>query len=101
MPDARLNVNPDGVAPQNVGAGDLPGIIKDEERELAFEDDEGFRLRGIAMPVRGDVRSAKHHVQEAMGIIVRACVEVVISAQARRPARALNQRRYQCQVEKL
>src|ERR1700755_268473 len=101
MPDTWLNVDPDRVPAQDVSADDLSGIVEDEERKLALQHDERLRLRGITVPMRGDVRPLDHHVEESMGIIVHARVEVVIRPQARRLAGALNQRHYQCRVEKL
>jgi hypothetical protein len=65
--------------------------IFESKRDGTFQHDERFGLRGIAVPMRRDVRAPDHHVQEPMGVVVHARVEIVISAQSRRLAGALNE----------
>ena len=36
VPDAGLNIDPDRIAPQDVGTDDLPGVVEREERQLAL-----------------------------------------------------------------
>ena len=91
VPDAGLSIDPDRIAVQDVRAGDLPGVVEREEGQFALKHDERFGLRGIAVPMRRDIRAPDHHVEEAMGVVVHAGMEVVVGAKARRLARAVNE----------
>ena len=101
VPDAGLNVDAKRIAAQGVGAGDLPCVIEGEKCQLALQHQERLRLRRVAVPMRGDVRTLDHHIEESMGVVLHAGVEIVVGPQARRLARALNQREEEGRVDYL
>jgi hypothetical protein len=92
VPDAGLNINPDRIASQRYSADDLPGVVESEERQFTLQHDKRLGLRRIAVPMRRDLRTLDHHVQEPMGVIFHAGMEIMFHAEARGLACAFDER---------
>jgi hypothetical protein len=99
VPDAGLNINPDRIASQRYSADDLPGVVESEERQFTLQHDKRLGLRRIAVPMRRDVRALDHHIQESVGVIFHAGMEIVIDPQARGLARAFDKRVEESRVD--
>jgi hypothetical protein len=99
VPNAGLHVDTYRIAPENVRGSDPSSVIEREEGKLAVKNQEGFGLGRIAVPMRRDVRTTHHHIQEPMRVVLHSRVEVVVRPQSRTLTRALNKRPNQFQVQ--
>jgi hypothetical protein len=80
VPDAWREVDASefSAGAQVVAVGDESFVVEYQEVGFAFKHQERFGFRGIEMTVRTDIGSLEKNVEEAVRIVVRPGVEVVI-----------------------
>ena len=86
MPDPRREINPHTgivwpvhwVSRQPQPLQHLALFIKDQESDFSLQHEERFGFRRLRVPVRGEIGSPAHHVQEAVQVGIHRGMEIVV-----------------------